>query len=280
MRRLRIALAQINPTVGDLDANTRLVLDAMDEAARAGADVVAFPELAITGYPPEDLLFKRQFLDEADRRLERIAAASGDTLAIVGTPRRANGALYNAAAVLRRGELVAAYHKIFLPNYGVFDERRYFEPGRACPVLTLNGVRIGVCVCEDIWFQPNPATVARAGGAEVVLNVNGSPYHRGKGRERLAMLAERARANEVALAYVNMVGGQDELVFDGQSLLLDSRGNLLARSPQFEEALLIADLDADAVAEGRGAPPLPRRPARDRRTRLLRPRRRAGRPPA
>ncbi|MDE2764897.1 MAG: NAD+ synthase [Chloroflexota bacterium] len=255
MRRLRVALAQINPTVGDLDANTRLILDAMDEAAQAGADVVALPELAITGYPPEDLLFKRQFLDEADRRLDQIVAASGDTLVIVGTPRRAGGNLYNAAAVLRRGKQVAAYHKVFLPNYGVFDEHRYFARGGACPVLTLKGVRLGVCVCEDIWFQPNPATVARAGGAEVVVNINGSPYHRGKGRERLAMLAERARANEVALAYVNMVGGQDELVFDGQSLILDRSGALLARGPQFEEALLIADLDADAVAEGRGATP-------------------------
>ncbi len=255
MRRIRIALAQINPTVGDLDGNTRLILDAMESAAQAGADVVALPELALTGYPPEDLLFKRQFLDEADRRLAQIAAASGDTLAVVGTPLRAGGALYNAAAILRRGEIAAVYHKIFLPNYGVFDEHRYFARGRACPVLTLNDVRIGVCVCEDIWFQPNPATVARAGGAEVVLNVNGSPYHRGKGRERLAMLAERAHANQVALAYVNMVGGQDELVFDGQSLVLDRNGELRARGPQFEEALLLVDVDADAVADGRAAAP-------------------------
>ena len=255
MRRLRIALAQINPTVGDLDGNTRLILGAMENAAQAGADIVTFPELAVTGYPPEDLLFKRQFLDETDRRLAQIAAAAGDTMAVVGAPRRADGNLYNTAAVVHRGKLVTAYRKVFLPNYGVFDEHRYFARGRACPIITLKGVRLGVCVCEDIWFQPNPATIARAGGAEIVLNINGSPYHRGKGRERLAMLAERARANEVALAYVNMVGGQDELVFDGQSLFLDRHGALLARGPQFEEAMLLVDVDADAMTEGRGAAP-------------------------
>ena len=181
MRRLRIALAQINPTVGDLDGNTRLILGAMENAAQAGADVVAFPELAVTGYPPEDLLFKRQFLDETDRHLAQIAAAAGDTMAVVGAPRRADGNLYNTAAVVHRGKLVTAYRKVFLPNYGVFDEHRYFARGRACPIITLKGVRLGVCVCEDIWFQPNPATIARAGGAEIVLNINGSPYHRGKG---------------------------------------------------------------------------------------------------
>ena len=255
MRRLRIALAQINPTVGDLDGNTRLILGAMENAAQAGADVVAFPELAVTGYPPEDLLFKRQFLDETDRHLAQIAAAAGDTMAVVGAPRRADGNLYNTAAVVHRGKLVTAYRKVFLPNYGVFDEHRYFARGRACPIITLKGVRLGVCVCEDIWFQPNPATIARAGGTEIVLNINGSPYHRGKGRERLAMLAERARANEVALAYVNMVGGQDELVFDGQSLFLDRHGALLARGPQFEEALLLVDVDADTMTEGRGPAP-------------------------
>ena len=245
MRPLRLALAQMNLTVGDLHGNTDAMLGLIQQAVAERADVVVFPELAVTGYPPEDLLFKRQFLDEARAELDRLVAASKGVMVVVGVPDRAGGKLYNAAAVASDGRLVDLYHKVFLPNYGVFDEARYFEPGRECPVFTVNGVQVGVNVCEDIWYDVGPTTVQRVAGAEVIVNINGSPYHRGKGAERQAMLAQRARDHGVFIAYVNMVGGQDELVFDGQSLVLDPRGELVARAPQFEEALLLVDVDAD-----------------------------------
>jgi len=251
MRKLRIALAQINPTVGDLGGNTELILRYAREAESRGADVIAFPELAITGYPPEDLLFKRQFLDEADRHLERIVASSGDALLIVGAPHREDGKLYNGAAIARGGELVTVYHKVFLPNYGVFDELRYFEPGRECPVITHRGVKFGVGVCEDIWYDVGTSSVQRAAGAEVAIVINGSPYYQGRGTERQAMLSQRSQDLGLAVAYVNMVGGQDELVFDGQSLAYDHTGRLIGRAPQFEEALLTFEIDADAITKER-----------------------------
>ena len=245
MRPLRLALAQMNTTVGDLVGNADAMLMLMEQAVAKRADLIAFPELAVTGYPPEDLLFKHQFLDDARAQLERVVAASKGIVAVIGAPDFADGKLYNAAVVAHDGKLVSIYHKIFLPNYGVFDEARYFEPGRECPVLTVNGVRVGVNVCEDIWSDIGPATVQRAAGAEVIVNINGSPYHRGKGRERQEMLARRARDHGAFIAYVNMVGGQDELVFDGQSLVMSPDGALVARAPQFEDALLFADVDAD-----------------------------------
>ena len=246
MRPLRLALAQMNTTVGDLVGNADAMLVLMEQAVAKGADLIAFPELAVTGYPPEDLLFKRQFLDDARAQLDRVVAASKGIVAVIGAPDLADGKLYNAAAVAHDGKLVSIYHKIFLPNYGVFDEARYFEPGRECPVLTVNGVAVGVNVCEDIWRDVGPATVQRVAGAEVIVNINGSPYHRGKGRERQEMLERRARDHGAFIAYVNMVGGQDELVFDGQSLVVGPDGELIARAPQFEAALLLADVDADA----------------------------------
>ena len=245
MRPLRLALAQMNPTVGDLEGNADVMLALMGQAVAAGADLIAFPELAVTGYPPEDLLFKHQFIEDARAALDRVVAASSGIVAVIGAPDAVDGKLYNAAAVAHDGKLVAIYHKIFLPNYGVFDEARYFEPGRECPVLTVAGVRVGVNVCEDIWYDVGPATVQRVAGAEVIVNINGSPYHRGKGRERQEMLAGRARDHGAFIAYVNMVGGQDELVFDGQSLVMSPEGELVARAPQFQEALLFADVDAD-----------------------------------
>jgi NAD+ synthase (glutamine-hydrolysing) len=253
----------MNPTVGDLEGNAALILDTIERAKAGGADVAVFPELAITGYPPEDLLLKSQFLADADAQLERVAAASVGIVVIVGvphlvdgrlvhaamaeTPDQVTGKLFNAAAVAADGKLVDRYHKIFLPNYGVFDEERYFEPGGECPVFEINGVNVGVNVCEDIWFEEGPMTVQRAAGAEVIVNINASPYHRGKGAQRLAMLSKRAAGHGAFVAYLNTVGGQDELVFDGQSLVIDPRGELLARGPQFEEALLIVDVDADEV---------------------------------
>ena len=264
MRPLRLALAQMNATVGDLQGNADRVIDLAEQAKRQEADIVVFPELVITGYPPEDLLLKRQFLADADEQLDRIAAATDGIVAVVGTPHLVNGnvfnparartpdevtgRLFNAAAITSGGEVIARYHKIFLPNYGVFDEARYFEPGDECPVFEINGVRVGVNICEDIWYEEGPATVQCAAGAEVILNINASPYHQGKGAQRQAMLSKRAADHGAFVAYLNTVGGQDELVFDGQSFLFDPQGELIARAPQFEEHLLVVDVDADLVA--------------------------------
>ena len=271
MRPLRIALAQMNPTVGDLERNADRMIELIAEAREKGADLVAFPELAVTGYPPEDLLFKHQFLVDAKEQLGRIVAASMGVAVVVGTPDlvdgppyhvaaapspdQVSGKLYNAAAVAYDGRLVQTYHKIFLPNYGVFDEERYFEAGGECPVFEINGVNVGVNVCEDIWYDEGPATVQRTAGAEVIVNINASPYHRNKGEERQAMLAKRAKDHGVYIAYVNTVGGQDELVFDGQSMVIGPSGALVARGPQFEESLLLVDVDADQAPprSGNGA---------------------------
>jgi NAD+ synthase (glutamine-hydrolysing) len=253
----------MNPTVGDLKGNTDRMLELISDAREQGADVVAFPELAVTGYPPEDLLFKHQFLNDANAQLDRIVGASAGLTVVVGTPDlvdgpryhhaaaptpdQIGGQVYNSAAVAHDGRMVDIYHKIFLPNYGVFDEERYFEPGNECPVFEINGVNVGVNVCEDIWYDEGPTTVQRAAGAEVIVNINASPYHHNKGEERQTMLAKRARDHSTFIAYVNTVGGQDELVFDGQSMVFDPAGKLLARGPQFEDALLVVDLDADEV---------------------------------
>jgi len=251
VRQFRLALAQMNSTVGDLAGNTDRITALVREAAAKGADLVAFPELAITGYPPEDLLFKRQFLADADKQLRRVVAASAGIAVVVGTPDLSDGDLYNAAAVAHDGKLVGMYHKTYLPNYGVFDEDRYFRAGRECPVYVINGVRVGVNICEDIWYAVGPTSVQASAGAEVVVNINASPFHRGKGAYRQRMIATRAADHEVFVAHVNMTGGQDELVFDGQSLVYDHRGELVARGPQFEEALLVVDVDADAVLNTR-----------------------------
>ena len=247
MRQLRLALAQMNTTVGDLEGNVDAMLALIEQAVDNRADLIAFPELAVTGYPPEDLLFKHGFVEDARAQLDRIAAATKKIVVVVGVPDLVDGRLYNGAAVAYDGRVVAVYHKVFLPNYGVFDEARYFERGRECPVLTVNGVRVGVNVCEDIWYDVGPTTVQRVAGAEVVVNINGSPYHRNRGEERQAMLAGRARDHGLFIAYVNMVGGQDELVFDGQSLVVDPEGTVVARAPQFEDALLFADVDGDGA---------------------------------
>ncbi len=270
MRPLRLALAQMNPTVGDLTGNADRIIALVEEAKAQQADVVAFPELAITGYPPEDLLLKRQFLAETELQLERIAAASDGVVVVVGVPHLVDGpvfnaakaerpdamtgALYNAAAVLSGGRVLDRYHKIFLPNYGVFDEQRYFTPGDVCPVYEINGVNVGVNVCEDIWHDNGPTTVQRSAGAEVILNINASPYHQMRGVQREAMLSKRASDNGVFVAYLNTVGGQDELVFDGQSIVVNPTGVVVARGPQFEEALLVIDVDADEAQPALASP--------------------------
>ena len=241
MRTLRIAMAQINPTVGDLSGNRDRIIDGIVRARKLGADIIVFPELALTGYPPEGLLLKPQFVSDNLRALREVRRAAKGITAIVGFVDRKD-LLYNAAAVLHDGKLAYVYHKILLPNYGVFDEYRYFRPGNRYPILTLKGVKLGVNICEDIWFSEGPTRSQALAGAEVIININASPYHKGKGRERLTMLAKRASENGVTVTYTNIVGGQDELVFDGQSMVIDQRGKLVAAGRQFQEDLLVLDI--------------------------------------
>jgi NAD+ synthase (glutamine-hydrolysing) len=243
---LRIALAQVNPVVGDLEGNARVVIDWMGRARDQGADVVCFPELVLTGYPPEDLVLKRSFVRDNLRQLDIVAKASKGITAVVGFVDD-DGATFNAAAVMHDGVLQAVYHKVFLPNYGVFDEQRYFEPGHRCPILELDGVRIGVSVCEDCWYPSGPMAWEAHHGAELLININGSPYHAGKRTEREAMVSERAATYGAYIAYVNMIGGQDELVFDGNSVVFGPRGEVLAHAQSFVEELLVCDLDIEAA---------------------------------
>lgn len=234
-------MAQINPTVGDLTGNRDKIIAFIDKAKKLGADIVVFTELAVTGYPPEDLLLKPQFVKDNMKVMQEIIKATRGVTAIVGFV-DAHDCLFDAAAVMHDGKLVHVYHKMLLPNYGVFDEYRYFKPGERFPVVTLRGVNIGVNVCEDIWYEDGPARVQAAAGAEVIIAINASPYHKGKGKERLRMLSTRAKDNNVFVVYANTVGGQDELVFDGYSLILDPKGRLLASGNQFEEDLVTCDI--------------------------------------
>jgi NAD+ synthase (glutamine-hydrolysing) len=251
MRTLRIALAQINSTVGDLSSNSRKICDYIAEAKRHEADLVAFPELALTGYPPEDLLLKPKFIQDNLSALKKVIKQTKGMTVVVGFVDSQDD-IYNAAAVIHDGRLAGVYHKIFLPNYGVFDEDRYFQAGTQYPVFVLNGVTIGVNICEDIWYPDGPAIVQTlGGGAEVIVNISASPYHAGKWMTREKMLATRARDNAVIVAYSNLVGGQDELIFDGMSMILDQEGEILARGKEFEEELLLADLNVDAVFRAR-----------------------------
>jgi NAD+ synthase (glutamine-hydrolysing) len=255
---MRIGLAQINPTVGDLKGNCSLIIGQARVAAAAGASLVAFPELAISGYPPEDLVLKDYFLADCREALLEVAAASADVIAIVGVPLHENGVVYNAAAILAGGAVAGWYRKIWLPNYAVFDEKRYFAPGDRVALLDANRAKIGITICEDIWEEHGPGEAAAcAGDATIILNLSMSPYHLGKGHEREAMLANRARTSRAFVCYVNGVGGQDELVFDGQSLAFDPHGRLVGRAAQFKKELLLVDVDP-AIAEAcREAPTAP-----------------------
>jgi len=244
---LRVALAQINTTVGDLAGNRDKILAWMDRAREMKADIVAFPEMAITGYPPEDLLLKPDFVEAAVRTLHEIVPASEGLTAIVGCV-HADDDLYNAAAVLHNGQLTGIYRKQYLPNYGVFDENRYFRAGQQQLVFSRNGVLFGVSICEDIWYPDGPPEAqASHAGAEVLINISASPYHMGKGQSRERMLATRAADNTAFVAYCNLVGGQDELVFDGHSLVCGPQGEIIARGKQFDEELVLADLDTRQV---------------------------------
>ncbi|TAK35776.1 MAG: NAD+ synthase [Chloroflexota bacterium] len=249
-RPFRIALAQINCTVGDLGGNMARILAEIDRARELGADLVAFPELAITGYPPEDLLLKPHFIEDNLAHLRRVIAASQGIAVVVGFVDLRDD-LYNAAAVIQNGHLLGIYHKVYLPTYGVFDEDRYFQMGEEYPVFAFGDVVVGVNICEDIWYPAGPTSVQSARGAQLIVNINGSPYHRAKRAQRERMLATRATDDLVIVAYVNMVGGQDELVFDGGSVIFNQRGQLVARASQFEEDLLVADLDLSSVLQTR-----------------------------
>jgi NAD+ synthase (glutamine-hydrolysing) len=244
---LRLALAQINVTVGELDGNRHKILASIQEARAAQADLVVFPELAVSGYPPEDLLLKPSFIAANRRSLQEIASQIRDIIAIVGFVDQDEEASYNAAAVLQDGEIRAIYRKMFLPNYGVFDEYRYFGVGRQPLNLRLDGAIVGISICEDIWQPDGPAQAEAMAGAQVIINISSSPYFAGKLLQRERMLATRAADSLAIVAYCNLVGGQDELVFDGASMIIDQHGELIARGRQFEEDLLLADLNLNSV---------------------------------
>ena len=247
MGRLRVAACQLNMVVGDLEGNVGAMLDALATAEAAGCDVALFPELAVTGYPPEDLLLKPGFIADNQAALHKLAARTGRCAAVVGFV-EAGRDLYNAAAVCALGTVQGTYRKRILPNYAVFDEHRYFAPGEGAPTLfTIGGVRVGVSVCEDAWAPDGPIAEQAAGGAELVLNLNASPYYAGRLAERERMLATRAADASCALVYVNLVGGQDELVFDGASLVLDATGRTVARAPQFVEDVMVVDVEVRPV---------------------------------
>jgi NAD+ synthase (glutamine-hydrolysing) len=239
-------LAQINPIVGDLGGNSRLIVEWIARAREEGADIVCFPELALSGYPPEDLVLKPAFVRDNRKELEVVVSATKGISAVVGFVDE-DGDIFNAAAFMHDGELKAVYHKVFLPNYGVFDEQRYFTPGHRCPIFELAGVRIGVSVCEDCWYPAGPMAQQAQHDAELLININGSPYHQGKRVPREAMVAGRASDYGAFVAWVNTVGGQDELVFDGNSAIFGPGGEVLARAPSFREDLLVCDINFGSV---------------------------------
>lgn len=241
MKNIRIALAQINPTVGDLSGNPRKIISYIKKAKKIKADIIAFPELAVTGYPPEDLLLKPHFVQDNIEALHRIKAATENIVSVIGFVDSDDG-IYNAAAVISNGKLIDIYHKKHLPNYGVFDEYRYFRAGNKYPVYDLGGIKIGVTICEDIWHEKSPAIVQALNGASIIINLNASPYHIGKALLREDIVSQLASKCEASVLYVNMVGGQDELVFDGGSFVSDEAGSIVARGEQFRERLIVADL--------------------------------------
>jgi NAD+ synthase (glutamine-hydrolysing) len=247
---LRIALAQVNTTVGDIDQNARRIGDFLDRAQSEGAQLVVFPELTVNGYPPEDLLLKTHFLDAGRQALEDLAKSVKGIVALVGFAEHSED-VYNSLAVLADGEIKGIYRKMYLPNYGVFDEQRYFQVGDSPAVARVNGTTIGLTVCEDIWEPGPPASDEALAGAEVIVNISASPYHVNKGGERERMLVQRARDNLSYVVFCNLVGGQDELVFDGYSLVIDQDGELVARGTQFAEELIVCDIDPTTAQQVR-----------------------------
>jgi NAD+ synthase (glutamine-hydrolysing) len=258
VRTLRLGLAQINTTVGDLDGNAAKVLGYVDRARELSVDLISFPEMTITGYPPEDLLLRPQFIRDNLAVLQRVVKGCQGITVVVGFVDRDHD-VHNAAAMIHDGRLVDVYHKQFLPNYGVFDENRYFQAGTRCPVYVVAGIGVGVNICEDIWYPGDPLRAQAHAGAQVIININGSPYHMGKRRFREHMLATRASDYSVFICYTNQVGGQDELVFDGASMVVSPWGEVLAQAAAFEEELLICDLDVEETFQARLHEPRRRR---------------------
>ena len=246
MHNIRVGIAQINSTVGDFSGNTKKIVQFIDQAKSLGVDLLTFPELAITGYPPEDLLLNPQFIMQNKKSLNQIIEHCSDIAVVVGFV-DGDADIYNAAAVLCDKKLVGVYHKFYLPNYGVFDENRYFQAGKECPVFIIYGIGIGVTICEDMWYEAGPALVQTYAGATVLINISASPYHAGKGVSRERMLATRASDSAAIVVHNNLVGGQDELVFDGNSLIINEKGEIVARGKQFEEDFVAADLDIESV---------------------------------
>tara|TARA_B100001750_G_C15510516_1_gene603310 strand:+ start:1434 stop:3155 length:1722 start_codon:yes stop_codon:yes gene_type:complete len=248
-------MAQINTTVGDIEGNTKKILDSIKEAKSVHADVISFPELAITGYPPEDLLFQKSFLELNYSNMNKIVEQSDGITIVVGfvnydaSSDAGDVRKYNSAAIAHNGKLIEIYDKIYLPNYGVFDEERYFQKGSSCPVVNINGMKLGINICEDIWYQIGPTNVQKENGAELIININASPFHVGKRQFREQMVADRASENNLFIAYNNLVGGQDELVFDGSSMIASPEGTIIARGKQFEEDLIVTDLDIDTITD-------------------------------
>ncbi|MCA1830443.1 MAG: NAD+ synthase, partial [Actinobacteria bacterium] len=274
MRSLRVALAQVNPIVGDLEGNAALIRRTYERARADGADLVAFPELALTGYPPEDLLLKPAFVRQNVETLKTLARELKGAVAVIGfVDRGRDDRLFNAAAIVAGGRMRGVYHKQLLPNYGVFDEKRYFSPGFGTKLFVVRGVQVGVTICEDAWIGDGPVKVTAREGAEIVVNINASPYHRGKAFERQVLFRQRARENKVHFFYVQTVGGQDELVFDGDSLVYDPAGKLVARGSQFEEDVIVVDVElpdkARRLKKGADVVELSAAPARPARRPLL-----------
>jgi len=254
MQRLRLAGAQLDTVVGDIDGNVERIVDAYRQAAARGAHLVVFPELAVTGYPPEDLVFKPAFLEASEAGVETVAAATAEypgTAAAVGFVAPTTGGPANAAALVHQGQILAVYHKVLLPNYGVFDEERYFVPGHRALVAELGGVGVAITICEDLWFPWGPLAPAAAAGAQVVVALNGSPYRMERDQRLAPMLATRAADHGVHVFWVNQVGGQDELVFDGQSRHIDPQGRTVARAAAFAEELLLVDINLEVGALAR-----------------------------
>ncbi|MFQ5901175.1 MAG: NAD+ synthase [Thermodesulfobacteriota bacterium] len=251
MKTVRIGLAQTNSTVGDLTGNTQKILTATEEAGTLGVDLIAFPEMALTGYPPEDLLLNPGFIEDNLNYIEKIAKGVKEITAVVGFVDNRNGGIFNAAAIIHDREIVGVYHKMHLPNYGVFDEKRYFLPGKKPFILELGSVKIGISICEDIWYPEGPVLTESRHGAELIVNINASPFHVGKWRFREKMLATRASDNKVTVAYVNMVGGQDEIVFDGHSMVLNEKGDVITIGKSFEEELIVMDINIETVVRGK-----------------------------
>jgi len=252
MSILRVALAQINPTVGAISKNSRKILSFIDKAARMDCDLVVFPELALTGYPPEDLLLKPRFITDNMKAIEDISRKVKGITALVGfVGRGSDGELYNSAAILHKGTIAGICHKIHLPNYGVFDEQRYFKVGDLPMSFSLNGLKIGVGICEDLWFAEGPARLQRLCGAHVIVNLNASPFDSDKLLRREELIGQRVRENKVAIIYNNLVGGQDELVFDGRGMVVDEHARVLARGKAFDEDLFVVDLDTTVLQKAR-----------------------------